>query len=388
MQKREIKMTTANAVEEQISISRMHEREIKMTTANAVEELINKLSVKISTDSDVKLLVDTIYKRDVLIAQQDQAMEKVNLVNKKLEAKVTLLAKSEDKMASLLVEQRKLITSSLSLNSRDKRLKLASRHSVTFLSTKPDHWGMKVRDCLAQVPPAELLPEIAMDNLNRLEVVQSDISVNQEMRNKQKEELSRMVGVVENLSNKYSPKFARYGKYFQTNYSTQRKGRPTIVPKVFNSIWKLLLKPPPPVKKIQDLTPQVNFCGINFNMKKNLPKPSYYPLKGVSNNTEMYNTTSYRDHMGKLVVKPATFAEGDQPFGGFHGGEEAGTAHPHGGAGNLSFLMSNLAFLFYDIYLYSYPYLNLYKFRNKNVSVRFSHHIFYDQSTWLHIKFL
>ena len=197
----------SSEVASQISICRMQKREIKMTTANAVEELINKLSVKISTDSDVKLLVDTIYKRDMLIAQQDQAMEKVNLVNKKLEAKVTLLAKSEDKMASLLVEQRKLITSSLSLNSRDKRLKLASRHSVTFLSTKPDHWGMKVRDCLAQVPPAELLPEIAMDNLNRLEVVQSDISVNQEMRNKQKEELSRMVGVVENLSNKYSPKF-------------------------------------------------------------------------------------------------------------------------------------------------------------------------------------
>ena len=121
-----------------------------MATANAVEELINKLSVKISTDSDVKLLVDTIYKRDALIAQQNQAMEKANIANKRLEAKVSLLTKSEDKMASVLVEQRKLITSTLSLNSRAKRLRLASRHSVTFLSTKPDNLGMKLRDCLAQ----------------------------------------------------------------------------------------------------------------------------------------------------------------------------------------------------------------------------------------------
>ena len=297
----------------------MQAREIKMATANAVEELINKLSVKISTDSDVKLLVDTIYKRDALIAQQNQAMEKANIANKRLEAKVSLLTKSEDKMASVLVEQRKLITSTLSLNSRAKRLKLASRHSVTFLSTKPDNLGMKLRDCLAQVPPAELLPEIATDNLSQMEVVQSEISVNHELHNKQKEELSRMVGAVENLSNKYSPKFARYGKHVQTNYSTRRKGRPAIVPKVFSAIWKLLLKPPPPVMKIQDLTPQVNLSGINFNLHKNLPKPSYYPLTGVSQNAVMYNSTSYRDHMGKLMVKPAAFAETDKPFGGFHG---------------------------------------------------------------------
>ena len=66
---------------------------------------------------------------------------------------MTILTKSENMMASLLMEQRKLITSSLSLNSREKRLKLVSRHSVTFLSTKPDNLGMKVRDCLAQVTP-------------------------------------------------------------------------------------------------------------------------------------------------------------------------------------------------------------------------------------------
>ena len=91
-------------------------REIKMATAHAVEELINKLSVKVTTDIDIKLLVDIIYKRDTLLAQKDQAIEKVNLINKKLVAKVTILTKSEDKMASLLMENRKLITSSLSLN--------------------------------------------------------------------------------------------------------------------------------------------------------------------------------------------------------------------------------------------------------------------------------
>eukprot|EP00091_Calanus_sinicus_P010793 TRINITY_DN24828_c0_g1_i1.p1 TRINITY_DN24828_c0_g1~~TRINITY_DN24828_c0_g1_i1.p1 ORF type:complete len:182 (-),score=62.12 TRINITY_DN24828_c0_g1_i1:113-619(-) len=128
-----------------------------------------------------------------------------------------------------------------------------------------------------------------------------------------------MVGVVENLSNKYSPKFARYGKHIPTNFSTRRKGRPAIVPKVFSSIWKLLLKPPPPVKRIQDLTPQVNLSGINFNLKKNLPRPSYYPLKGMSQNAEMYSSTSYRDYNDRLVVKPAAFAERELPFGGFQG---------------------------------------------------------------------
>jgi hypothetical protein len=177
----------SSQVASQISTNNMQAREIKMATANAVEELINRLSVKISAVSDIKLLVDTIYKRDSLIAQQGQSMEKATLVNKKLEAKVTLLIKSEDKMASLLIEQRKLITSSLSLNLREKRLKLASRHSVTFLSTKPDNLGMKVRDCLAQVSPTGLLPGTATDNLSHMEVVQSDSSVNkeyQEMRDK------------------------------------------------------------------------------------------------------------------------------------------------------------------------------------------------------------
>ena len=298
-------------------------REIKMATAHAVEELINKLSVKVTTDIDIKLLVDTIYKRDTLLAQQDQALKTANLINKKLEVKVTILTKSEDKMASLMMEQRKLITSSLSLNSREKRLKLVSRHSVTFLSTKPDTLGMKVRDCLAQVSPSGLLPETASDNLNQMEVTQSEISVadedQKERRDKENEELSRIVGIVDNLSNKYSPRFARYGKYVQTNHSTRRKGRPAIVPKVFSAIWKLLLKPPPPVMKINDPTPHVNLAGINHNLRKNLPKPSYYPLQSVSQNAEMYNSTTYRDHMQRTMVKPAAFVENDQPFGCFHG---------------------------------------------------------------------
>jgi hypothetical protein len=178
-------------------------REIKMATAHAVEVLINKLSVRVTTDRDIKLLVDTIYNRDTLIAKQDQAIEEANLVNKKLEAKVTILTKSEDKMASLLMEQRKLITSSLSLNSREKRLKLVSRHSVTFLSTKPDTLGMKVRDCLAQVAPSCLLTETAMDNLNQMEVMQPEISVSdedrKERRDKENKELSRIVGIVDCL---------------------------------------------------------------------------------------------------------------------------------------------------------------------------------------------
>ena len=304
-------------------------REIKMVSAHAVEELINKLSVKVTTDIDIKLLVDTIYKRDSLIAEQDQAIREANQVNKKLEAKVTLLIQSEDKMGSLLMDQRKLITSSLTLNLREKRLKLTSLHSVTFLSTKPDNLGKKVRDCLAQVSPAGLLPETSTDILSQMEVVQSVTSVNkeyqekrnkeyQEKRDKEKEELSRIVRIVENLSNKYSPKFARYGKHVQTNLYTRRKGRPAIAPKVFNSIWKLLLKPPPPVKKIHDPTPHVNLCGINFNLRKNLPRPSHYPLTSVSQNAEMYKSTTYRDHMQRTMVKLAAFVESDQPFGCLH----------------------------------------------------------------------
>jgi hypothetical protein len=37
-----------------------------------------------------------------------------------LEAKLTILTKSEDKMASLMMKRRRLITSSLSLNAREK----------------------------------------------------------------------------------------------------------------------------------------------------------------------------------------------------------------------------------------------------------------------------
>ena len=156
-----------------------------------------------------------------------------------------------------------------------------------------------------------------------MEVMQYEISVGdedqKERRDKENEELSRIVGIVDNLSNKYSPKFARYGKHVQTNHSTRRKGRPAIVPKVFSAIWKLLLKPPPPVMKIHDPTPNVNLGGINYNFRKSLPMPSYYPLLSVSQNAEMYNTTTYRDHMARTMVKQAAFVEKDMPFGGHHG---------------------------------------------------------------------
>lgn len=120
--------------------------------------------------------------------------------------------------------------------------------------------------------------------------------------------ISNMVEVTSKLAKKYAiPAHKRPEAGFR------RKGkRPAIVPKVFGAIWKLLLAPPKQIF-VPDPRPIVNWMKVNTHAKRNLPKPEFLPVLGVSMNPTFYQTTKTM-HMGIESEHNPAF-ERESPFG-------------------------------------------------------------------------
>merc|ERR1719154_1071308 len=86
-----------------------------------------------------------------------------------------------------------------------------------------------------------------------------------------------------------------------------KKKRPSIVPKVFGSIWKHpdLLKSVPSVQ-VPDPTPMIDWSQVKF--KPVLPKPEPFPVQSASQDPVIYNgdennysrTTDARFHVSKI----------------------------------------------------------------------------------------
>ena len=90
-------------------------------------------------------------------------------------------------------------------------------------------------------------------------------------------------GVTKELVKKYAIPFHK-----RSEAGTRRKGRrPVIVPKTFGAIWKLFLAPPKEIF-VPDPMPKVNWLTLKTHFKKNLPKPEYHPVHGVSKDPEFY----------------------------------------------------------------------------------------------------
>ena len=88
--------------------------------------------------------------------------------------------------------------------------------------------------------------------------------------------ISKMVSCVDKLACKYSPSFAK---------PKRRNKRPSIVPKVFASIWRLLLAPQRLIN-VPEPYPTVDWTQVRF--KPSLPDPKHHPICSASQNPEVY----------------------------------------------------------------------------------------------------
>ena len=93
--------------------------------------------------------------------------------------------------------------------------------------------------------------------------------------------ISKMVTCVDNLACKYSPSFAK---------PKRRNKRPSIVPKVFASIWRFLLAP----QKLIDVPepyPIVDWTQVR--PKPGIPDPQLCPVLSVSQDPDYYTSPAY-----------------------------------------------------------------------------------------------
>lgn len=141
----------------------------------------------------------------------------------------------------------------------------------------------------------------------------------------EQQEVLDMVSMVEKLSQKYSPKFARYKSKNFTNSSnsSKKKKKPSIVPKCFYTMWKLLLAPPPPLIFVKDSKPRVNWTKLRPQTLRNLPKPSEWSVQSCSQDPTFYEGIVDKDDPRNwsrpkgipLIMKPSRFLSSTSPFG-------------------------------------------------------------------------
>ena len=100
-----------------------------------------------------------------------------------------------------------------------------------------------------------------------------------------------------------------------------KKGkRPSIVPRYMASIWKLYLAPPPKPVHVPDPRPVVNWANLNQNAARNLPKPIFCPIQGVSKDPAVYETKQKLDcFTNRMEIVESRFTSNPAPFGQLRG---------------------------------------------------------------------
>ena len=131
-----------------------------------------------------------------------------------------------------------------------------------------------------------------------------------------------MVENVETHATKYSRKNARYKSKQDSNdfHSSKRMKKPSIVPKVFSTMWRLLLAPDErsPAKSLpsQPTYPIVDWQALarsTLHDKVGLPHPVSLPIHSCSQDPSFYQPSLEMDGGLSRTVKPAF--EGKYPFG-------------------------------------------------------------------------
>ena len=210
-----------------------------------------------------------------------------------------------------------MTTSTLALDSKLRKTKLVTPHSLAYITTEPRQSVRKEMVLANQ----RLGKQQQSDTTRYLAPLPSNVKLQQapSTNSKAKKEgqawISHMVEVTDKLRKKYSvPKDKRR--------DTQgRKGkRPSIVPRYLASIWKLYLAPLPEPVHVPDPRPVVNWANLNQNAARNLPKPIFCPIQGVSKDPAVYETKQKLDcFTNRTEIVESRFTSNPAPFGQLRG---------------------------------------------------------------------
>ena len=161
-------------------------------------------------------------------------------------------------------EDKKVISSHLQTIAILQQEMMSLKEKVATLTHQNNRYHLMLSTCefctLSGAPFETPLPEPKEDR--KLSIPNPE----KQAQAKSDKFISKMVSCVDNLACKYSPSFAK---------PRRRNKRPSIVPKVFASIWRLLLAP----QKLIDVPepyPTVNWSQVRF--KPSLPDPKPHPF--------------------------------------------------------------------------------------------------------------
>eukprot|EP00092_Neocalanus_flemingeri_P020864 GFUD01022602.1.p1 GENE.GFUD01022602.1~~GFUD01022602.1.p1 ORF type:complete len:404 (-),score=120.29 GFUD01022602.1:325-1470(-) len=245
------------------------------------------------------------------VADLEEKLGERTTVLGSLQAKVDTMMKADQLLTRLQKEQRQLTTSTLALHSKLQLTKLVSPYSLHHTPTETQPWVRK---------------EMAS---SRCRVREGDEKAN----------IARLAGIVDKLTQQYSPEFARYVPPIPTNDLQQQETvtnpdkLPPAVPEELLGIWTFLEEPTAEEEKMYDdflvgsppgpiysprlPQPYVNWMRLNTNMLRNLPVPMKMPLYGCSPDPTFYSSTVDTCIRGQTVLFDAfTFGE---PFGSIYG---------------------------------------------------------------------
>jgi len=180
--------------------------------------------------------------------------------------------------------------------------------TVSYTATEPK---LEVEDVMAAATTSADNTRYTTIHPTNLKLQQVPTITNNKAKKEGQAWISHMTGVTDRLRKKYAvPKDKRRDMQY-------KKGkRPSIVPRYLASIWKLYLAPLPEPVHVPDPRPVVNWGNLNHNAARNLPKPIFCPIKGVSQDAAMYETKSKLDcFTNRTEIVESRFASKPAPFG-------------------------------------------------------------------------
>jgi len=281
---------------------------------NTLTATISRLKLQlVEKDSTIEKLLSVQQEMEEQLFSVQQEMKEATI--KDIQARSATILLADKKMAELLQQQRQLSASTLAL-SKQKKVKLVTAHTVTY-TTEPRKVQRK---------------EIAMSNQRLIEKQQTDTSrykaphptnikpqqapsTGSQARKEGKDWISHIVGITDKLVKKYSIPMDK-----RRNMQYRKGKRPSIVPRYLASLWKLYLAPTPKPVQVPDPRPVVNWGQINHNVVRNLPKPVFCAVQGVSQSPTMYETKKKLcciSNRTETIESP--FASSDAPFGQLRG---------------------------------------------------------------------
>lgn len=293
--------SVVNEVEDTVKRQEKVMRLLKESRDIAEYDVVNK-------EIEIIALECSLSDKSALCEEQASNITSLEKKAELLEIKLEMLRKDDQLSKCLIDRQKQLANSTMALLARDKKTKHITAHTVAYVTTEPS---------------SQVVDEVA--------------AARQRLQGKQdKEDLARLVNIVDTLAQKYCPGHIRYGKSHPSNDSDNQESvtnpddLPPAVPVEFFGLWIFAKEPtqeevkeydsflarqlPKPIYSPTLPKLHVNWMRLNTNMFRNLPQPTRCTVYGCSQDPAAY-TRTYRTAIGSENV----FDDGVNPFGALYG---------------------------------------------------------------------